>query len=215
MIFFRMLQIKPILPIDELIDKLDHLRKEISQETGDSIETDRNQNPERSLKNLAKSHQSDDPQQSTATDIDDTSFSEAPATSKIGSDIDIEEAWEKIQHIISDKNPSLAATLTRCKLKQPTPDRLEIEVTGNGFNLNQIRRDRNLNIIKKVCREVFAREMAIVITAGKDTGDDNRKKKIESNRLKTEALSHSLVADALEIFDGKVVDVKIIKEDDS
>ncbi len=219
MIFFRMLQVKPVLPIDELIDKLDHLRTEISQGTGDSVDTDRIKGPERPLRNEARSYQSDSLQQATGTHSRDASrghgFSATPPVTDKDSDIDIEEAWEKIQQIISDKNPSLAATLTRCKLKQPAPDRLEIEVTGNGFNLNLIRRDRNLDIIKKVCRDVFARELEIVITAGKATGNDNRKKKIEANRLKTEALSHSLVADAIEIFDGKVVDVKIIKEDDS
>ena len=37
-----------------------------------------------------------------------------------------------------------------------------------------------------------------------------KKKKNQENELKQKALRHPLVADAVEIFDGKLIDVKII-----
>jgi hypothetical protein len=39
-------------------------------------------------------------------------------------------------------------------------------------------------------------------------GDHNQKKK--DNQLKQKAIDHPLVADAIEIFDGKLIDVRFL-----
>ena len=50
----------------------------------------------------------------------------------------------------------------------------------------------------------------IRLTAGIRLDDNYQKKKIHANELKKKALGHPLVADAVEIFDGKLIDVKIL-----
>jgi DNA polymerase-3 subunit gamma/tau len=50
----------------------------------------------------------------------------------------------------------------------------------------------------------------VVVKIKREQNDDARNKKSQADRLKQEALSHPLVADAIEIFDGKVVDIKIL-----
>jgi DNA polymerase-3 subunit gamma/tau len=72
-----------------------------------------------------------------------------------------------------------------------------------------VKRSKNLNIIKKVCEELLGKELKILITAKQDLHTDDREQKSQNINLKNEALSHPLVADAIEIFNGRVVDVKI------
>ena len=123
-----------------------------------------------------------------------------------------ERAWHKIYEIISDRQPSLAANLTKAHLKRLTEQRLEIEVDGNGFIVDMIKRSKHLDIIKTVCRELFGKDMEIVITAKKIPSGEDQKKKSNDLDLKNNAIGHPLVADAIEIFNGQVVDVKIKRD---
>jgi DNA polymerase-3 subunit gamma/tau len=52
--------------------------------------------------------------------------------------------------------------------------------------------------------------MQIKFNAGTIQDKGNQKKKSKDNQLKQEAFNHPLVSDAIEIFNGKIVDVKIL-----
>ena len=117
--------------------------------------------------------------------------------------------WDTVYEQISQNNPSLAANLAKCSLKRITEDCIEIEVVGNGFTLNMIQRDKNLKFLKKLFADYFGHEKRIVLSGQIESSEDNQKKKNKNNQLKNKAMSHPLVADAIEIFDGKLVDVKI------
>jgi hypothetical protein len=52
--------------------------------------------------------------------------------------------------------------------------------------------------------------MEVIISAKKTQHIDNEKKIDHAGRLKQEALSHPLVTDTLDIFNGNIVDVKIL-----
>ena len=87
---------------------------------------------------------------------------------------------------------------------------MEIEVNGNDFNIKMVRKEKNIGIIKKVCRDFFGKEIDVIIRTKKKTENKHHQKNSRKVRLKQEALSHPLVTDALEIFNGKIVDVKIL-----
>jgi hypothetical protein len=124
--------------------------------------------------------------------------------------VDIDKTCQKIFVIFAEKHPSLAANLKNATLKNLTDCSLGIEVSGNGFNIAMIQRQKNAAIIKKVCNDFFGKNMEIRITARQNSGDEIQREKSLAESLKTEALSHPLVADTIEIFDGKVVDVKVL-----
>jgi DNA polymerase-3 subunit gamma/tau len=71
-----------------------------------------------------------------------------------------------------------------------------------------IQREKNMVVLQQVCMEVFGHKQNIRLTVSKSMGDHHKKKK--DNQLKQKALDHPLVADAIEIFDGKLVDVKVL-----
>ncbi|UCH21044.1 MAG: DNA polymerase III subunit gamma/tau [Deltaproteobacteria bacterium] len=207
--FIRLFQVKPALPIDLLVNKLDQLRQEIAglpQKDTFATGTD-----EGSAENTAVSMRPENNQEQSEADSSHprNTGSTASSPTSIAAYENPQQAWNRIYKIISERNPSLAANLTKASLKRLTGRRLEIEVNGNGFNVNMIKREKNLDAIKTVCREFFGKDMEIVISAKEIPANADQKKKSNDIDLKNEALSHPLVAEAVEIFNGQIVDVKI------
>jgi len=220
MAFVKMFQIKPALSIDELIDKLDTLRDETGPiQRKEFFETQARYGPGKS-KIEPQDKQQDKPQnkpQDKKDKLPDTpdSQQDIKGTKNLGaatisnSSYDLDSTWNRLFEIISKKHPSLAANLANCTLKSLTDQSLEIEVNGNAFNAQMVRRSKNMTILKNICKDFFSKNIKIIITEKIDS-NNTKDKKDRDNHLKKEALSHPLIADAIEIFDGKAVDVKII-----
>jgi DNA polymerase III subunit gamma/tau len=199
MTVIRLLQAKPALSIDVLIDKLDALRQEVSP----ALPVSKNSGEHPSAGPVVQS-----PGASRAKPEGSGSVAEvsAPATESTGK---LGPMWQQVCEIVSQNNPSLAANLVKCKLTNTAEGSLEIDAPDNGFTINMIQRDKNMVILKQVCTEVFGHNQDIRLSASNSVGGQNQKKK-KDNQRKQEAISHPLVADAIEIFEGKLVDVKVL-----
>jgi DNA polymerase-3 subunit gamma/tau len=209
MALIRILQAGPVLPIDVLIDKLDDLRQDMLA----SGPPQENASPAL-----------EPPDKEAATPIQSRGQSSAAISNGVseriesGSDVGTPtqvpagnpaDRGPQIIEIIARQNPSLAANLAKCQISIPTDTIIEIEVPGNGFTLNMIQRDKNLVFLKQVCEDILGRRHKIQFKVSGSAKDKNQKKK-NDNQMKQKAVSHPLVADAIEIFDGKLVDVKIL-----
>jgi len=201
MVFIKMFQMKPVLPIDVLIEKLDNLRKDIFKPRTNFRDTENRpmfkDNEEDSTKisvEASGTAESIEPFTSTPPDLNEN----------------IDSIWQKLLATFSEKYPSLAANLKYSTIKSLVGHRLEIEVNGNDFNIKMLRRDKNSATIKKVCSDFFGKDMEIIIATKKTQNLEEQSKKSHAERLKQEALSHPLVTDTLDIFNGNVVDVKIL-----
>lgn len=200
--FIRLSQIKPALPIDLLIEKLDDLKKDVPAIPA-NYEVAENED---ALKYYSKG-----PQGISEEPTDSTELKESCSATSYDPDDDFEITWNKLLDIFSKNHPALAANLAKCSLKKLTKENIEIEVHGNGYNLNMIKRDKNVAIIKKMCSKFFNEKMNLIITAeNKQNNEKKQQGENQNNNLKQKALSHPLVTDAIEIFNGKVVDVKIM-----
>ena len=200
MTLIRLLQSTPTLPIDVLIDKLDALRHEISPGGGPRQDDD-------SEHSMPEPEVPYEPVEPARRSVD--SRPEPHGSSPVGDPPgNTDQRWQQVCNIVSQKNPSLAANLVKCELKNSEGGTLEIESPDNGFTQNMIKREKNMAILQQVCTQVFGEKHQIRLTAGKSGGDHSKKKK--DNQLKQKALDHPLVADAIEIFDGKLVDVKVL-----
>jgi len=201
MVFIKMFQIKPALPIDVLIEKLDNLRKDIYEAKANS----------RDAENKPVFQDDGESSQTTSGEVAGTAESIEPFPAPpLDLYENIDSTWVKLLSIFSEKYPSLAANLKNSSIKSLDHKRLEIEVNGNDFNINMVMRHKNRDIIKKVCRDFFGKDIKVIIEAKRIQKQDNQDKKSKADRLKQEALSHPLVTDALEIFNGTIVDVKIL-----
>lgn len=198
MIFVRIFQVKPVLPIDTLIEKIDHLSQNVAGNPSDRIGESRADY--RVQGNEATSSVEKESEKNGNTEVGNAGTPEET----------LEQAWSNILTIISKNNPSLFAPLAECRLKKEPDNALVLEVNGTGYNINTVMRKKNEQIIKSVCNQYFRKEMKMYIKAGTVKNNDNQKKKSKTDRLKQEAFNHPLVADAIEIFDGKIEDVKIL-----
>jgi len=201
MVFIKMFQIKPALPIDVLIEKLDNLRKDIYEAKANS----------RDAENKPVFQDDGESSQTTSGEVAGTAESIEPFPAPpLDLYENIDSTWVKLLSIFSEKYPSLAANLKNSSIKSLDHKRLEIEVNGNDFNINMVMKHKNRDIIKKVCSDFFGKDIKVIIEAKRMQKQDNQDKKSKADRLKQEALSHPLVTDALEIFNGTIVDVKIL-----
>ncbi|UCD90297.1 MAG: DNA polymerase III subunit gamma/tau [Desulfobacterales bacterium] len=201
MVFVKIFQIKPALPIDVLIKKLDTLKKEINTDPKDTNLTASRPAYQDDEKGFVEA-----PTETAGTAESVTQFTAA----SIPRDENYDKIWREILVIFLNKHPSLAANLKNSAIIFMDGARLEIEVNGNEFNINMVKKDKNLAIIKQVCRDYFRKDIEVVVKIKKEQTNDARNKKSQADQLKQEALSHPLVSDAIEIFDGKVVDIKIL-----
>jgi len=210
MALIRMLQSKPALPIDVLIDKLDILREEMfaydqpQEFAGTAPHTATNaMDPSAGSQGKTSPSSSKSGAKRSGAEIEEASSANSPAENS-------DEAWKRISKIISNKHPSLAANLAKCKIKKIEGHCLEIEVPGNGFTLKMIQREKNMGVLQQVCADVLGSRKDIRLAPGTKPDDNYQKKKSHDDELKKKALSHPLVADAVEIFNGKLIDVKIL-----
>jgi DNA polymerase-3 subunit gamma/tau len=127
-----------------------------------------------------------------------------------GAGSSLDDTWRCLMDVIADKHPSIASNLAYSKLINLTEKQLEIEVNGSVFNLNRLKKRDSMKTLKKIAGDFFNREIAVAITAGTGKKNNNgRPARDAVDRLKKELLSHPVVAEAVEIFNGKLVDVDV------
>jgi DNA polymerase-3 subunit gamma/tau len=210
-VFIRMNQIKPALPIEMLIEKLEHLRQEIVGNQTPKVHDD----PGGLSISEAESTDPFGSEKSPQSVSQPTSKekSKGEATEDVNNpNENLNENWQRILDTLSATYPALAAHLTHSALNNLSGQRLEIDVSGNGFSINMIQRDKNLAILNKVCNDVFGKKMNLSINAKAKRNDEDQVKKKQTGQLKKKALNQPLVADAIEIFQGEIVEVKILQE---
>ena len=168
MTLIRLLQSKPVLPIDVLIDKLDDLRQEIS--AGQPLNRNDSEQPSPASE-----------LQATPVGFGENSADSGPGAERTSPAKEIsanaDQRWKQICEIVSQKNPSLAANLSKCKLKNSAEHSLEIEVPDNGFTINMIQPEKNMAVLQQVSSEFFGHKQKIRLTVSKSEGNHSQKKK--------------------------------------
>jgi len=122
----------------------------------------------------------------------------------------IDKSWEKILTSINSANPALAACFSDSQLKKTSDNQLEIQFKTNQFNINYANRDKNPALIQSACSLYFGRDIQVSLSGqlAKSTSGIARQKEVKI--LENETLNHPLVEDAMKIFSGKIVEIKIL-----
>ncbi len=209
MAFLKIDQINPALTIDMLIQSIDQLKDNLAKGAMDpppSIKA-----PETAV-NIAEKPVAIHPQDRAAEDTDPKSQTMAfehkePEKADLSSG-DALEKWNRIVHWVSKKKPSIASILQKCRLVEIKKGGIEIEVAGNGYEISALK--KNQPFLEEVCLDYFNQKMELKMVANIKS-DKKRQEGIKKETSeKQRALRHPLVADAVEIFGGKVNDVKVI-----
>ncbi len=200
-VMIKLLNIRPALPIDDLIEKIDGLQKQFSSKPGTEFSADRQR---------FESEDSVPPEKNIAGENRSSTAGEnKPLKNGDDQPAQGEDAWQAILGIISERYPSLAPNLNHSKIIKQSGDRIEIEVNGSGFNYQRMRTNENIKVLEEITATYFGQRMTVVVHPGTNKSNSPQKDKIAAaNRLKQDLLHHPLVADAIEIFNGKLVDIK-------
>jgi DNA polymerase-3 subunit gamma/tau len=138
--------------------------------------------------------------------------SEASAGAMAKGATSLSQTWSELLSLFGDHLPSLLPSLEKAVLTKVNENTLEITVKGNSFYAERLRDRKSMSGMEKACRKFFGRDMKVCIreAPGVPVKKNEPKESEKTRRLKREALSHPIVAEALEVFQGKIVGVKIL-----
>ena len=222
MALIRMCRLRPVLSIDELIEKLDVLKNTVESANAGHVVAFAN-TPSASEADTSQKKFAQINKENLQSPIEDGSWEELDSGGeKELPQIEINEmnfdwkqppeiVWEKIVKMVSEKHGILGKMLGKSRLLNFSEDHMEIECSDNGLQYSRI--SKNIDKIRKACRVLLGKIPEIILKANENIGIAQHQKNDQESRLKQEALNHPIVAEAIEIFNGQVIDVTILKED--
>jgi DNA polymerase-3 subunit gamma/tau len=196
MAFVRMLQAAPVLPIEALIAKIDHLRHGLAEPPA-GIPPAQSAVPRQEV-----------PATPAAPPLPPPATPAAEAHHEPHESL--AQSWQRVLQKLSGRDPALKAVLAAGDLLRVDETVVEIQLCGSTFSLDRVRRKESIALIEALCSEYFGGPRKLVLRTQEQARDDEREKQREAARLKHEALHHPLVSEAIEVFDGRVVEVKIL-----
>lgn len=200
MVFFKLFQTPPTLPIETLIDRLDQLRTCAPVAPSSPPAATAPEIPAMPVKKEAAAPAAGTEPRETAVPPPQPRQAQQPALA--GSQL-----WDQVVQHVSERKPSLVALLNRCRTVQEADDQIRLEMNGNEFMLKSL--EKSLSYLEEVCRECTGQTIRLALKADCASAADRQKEKQTSDRLKQQALGHPLVMASLELFNGKIVDVKV------
>ena len=210
---FRVLAAQPALPVEVLIEKLESLRESFSRGERPGTPTAAGSAVPAALpesgpeKRFAASPEPDtatvagkvpDPAPPTAAEPDPVP----------GEESDPQGVWARFLEVLHREHPALGGALANAKLREMDAGQLTLEMSGNQFTINRLRKKENRARLEKACRGFFKRPMAVVLKTAAAGRDQHVSKKKLDNKYQQDVLSHPLIEDAIEIFQGEVVEVR-------
>jgi DNA polymerase-3 subunit gamma/tau len=207
MVFLKLFQTAPALPIKTLIDRLDQLQAQMgaqdqlsigTPEPGRSTAVAENEVIRGHSAGPAKVPQLEDENLQPAV-VSQGHAPGGPAMSK-------EVLWKKIMDQVAEQKPSLAGFLGKCTLRSIDQGRMEMQVNGNAFTCKNITRHREA--LEAICSEQVGHKIDLKVIANYEDAEAKLEQKEKNSRLKQKAMSHPLVMEALELFDGRLIDIK-------
>jgi DNA polymerase-3 subunit gamma/tau len=204
MIFIKLNHVRPALPIEQLIESVDRLRAECSHalSADDASVTKTN--------DLLASSELVAPPKRVGQPKGLKDASTENALLNVSHSQDVLSQWKAVLDEAQKEFPHLAAYLKDSHLRSRTKWRLEIVVPGNSYAIKQLQRNKNLVALKKICRQYFGEEQHIKIIADSNNPKNIKQAHDEQQKLKQQAINHPLVAEAIDIFNGEISDIKLL-----
>jgi DNA polymerase-3 subunit gamma/tau len=127
------------------------------------------------------------------------------------------DAWNDFIHFAKKKKPPLASLLEHGRPLVLNGESLEIGYPEKSFYLERMQETDNRELTEALCQEYYRKPVRVRITGldsrflrSGDSGDQNGEsgKKNSTGKVHEDALNHPLVREAINIFGGRVVEIK-------
>jgi DNA polymerase-3 subunit gamma/tau len=193
MALIALAQLNPIVSIETIIEKLDMLQKTAGDINGGSESV-----------NMVREPAKKDLRIPTAC----TSHSLYSHANKMPEG-DLQNIWKALLKVFEQRYPSLAPCLEKCVLQCIEKEKLTIAINGSSFHANRLQDKKD--IIESVCSDFFKQKISVAMITSLPNGTQDTERETDYNRhLKKEALNNPVVMETLEVFGGRVVDVKLL-----
>ncbi len=211
MAFFKIHQITPALPIEQLIERMEALLKAPGVKAVPGVvEAQTRYGPSATPppRDLPAAPAADRPVLPGAPIADSATKHPADAQPVLPDGPDGgSESWERITAIIAETKPSIAAALSRTQLASVSDREFSVQVRDNGYTMKTIK--KHLPLIEAACREHGGRDVQFQFNHESAVGKPAASQRQEAEKRKHELLNHPLVVDAVDIFNGKVDEIKL------
>ena len=207
MVFMKLFQTGPTLPIQTLLERLDKLQAAIGT-SGASLSEARPAGPSvvadaETFQDSSSGHL-EVPKDRQTPDSGTQRTEETPVS--MAGRLGVEELWTQILSRVSQEKPSLAGFLAKCELRGDPGGQLELEINGNDFTFKNV--SKNSESLEAICSELAGRQVHLKLVANFEDAEAKQEQKEKAGRLKQRAMSHPLVMEAMELFEGRLIDIK-------
>ena len=118
--------------------------------------------------------------------------------------------WEDFLDRVRREKPALAASLARASVREPQPDCFDLDFNGHEFDYEMVKEKDTFGLLNRLAREFFGKRVKLSLNSGGEKGRKGQRVQTDrQRRQQQEALKHPLVTEALEIFGGEIVDVRV------
>ena len=224
----KIASIQPVLSMDQLIEKIDGLQKTIAENPSAKIMYNR---VEKQLPPPSKAAETQDTwahkQSNNDTDSSKQSLNnlrpQITETQKTepskdlagepdqGINYSLDTSWKKLITHIKQEMPAIAPSLKDAQLISQKGEQITIEVNGSPFDFERIKEKQDE--FSAVVHKLLQKPVSINWVQGKKSESAltmQKKKNEQEQRLKKDARNHPLVQEAIRLFNGKILDVKIL-----
>ena len=210
MTLLKMIDIQPVLSIDDILNRLEALEDRLSGSSGSSVERihpDPSDTP-----NLPTKKESDrpPPELNSTSGSDQSGKAENPTAPHENR----EAIWNDLIESIHRENPILAAFLTHGRLIALDDHSIEIGFKEGSFYYDRIREEENRGALAKIAQAYFQKDLQLKFSIirrplGDPSPREGERETDRERRLRKEVLESQIVKDALEILGGEIEEIKV------
>jgi len=194
MTLLRLVQLPQVMDMDRVISQIQELEQRIA--TG-------GQPPPKAYTSQRDLGQQEVSLNYPQTEEIETAYPKAVDDSPLGK-------WQNVLEKMRQEKPALAASLERVSVRESKPNLLELDFNGHEFDYEMVKERESFGLLNQVTREIFGEEITITLKAGSEEIRREQRGKTDRQRLQQQkALKHPLVTEALEIFGGEIVEVRV------
>ncbi|MFB0505900.1 MAG: DNA polymerase III subunit gamma/tau [Thermodesulfobacteriota bacterium] len=205
----KMATLRPLVPLDEIMDKLDKLESSLRGSSSDMT------TGELAGEEGVDSQADVLPASVTKEEEEIHLDSAKEVASKDPGKADLDENWAKLTDYIRAQNPILGSFLRYGRLLRLDDEEIEIGFEKGSFYLEKMSEEDNRKLCEEVCRNFFKKELKVVF---KDVTGETRSARAEKGKieeptdrerhLKKEAMENPVIQEAVKIFDGTIEKIK-------
>ena len=217
----EMARVDSLLPVEEILSRVEHLEDTFSRKGLTSIEGISGSRPE--IKGDEEKRNDVENTSSEASTREGESRGEVAETSHKpeGAGVALNEEdmrqWGEFLTFVRGENPILASFLTQGHMVRIDESCLEIGFAKGSFAFDRVSERATLQSLEESARRHFKRELQVKITSSTGTKAEKKTSKISVpdeetdlvRHLKKEALNNPVIQEAVEVFQGKIIEVKV------